>query len=201
MDYVGPVPGHPELGNEWYFLEESRKYLHADCVALHQIILKFFTVLNEEFKLNPITNLSIPGVAFKAWKQVQLPLLNATQLQVYDLGKSLDPIFREAYHGGTVEVYRPHLKGGGYYYDVNSLYPTAMCRPMPVGIPTQVNLTGGQFSGFFGYLQAKVQAPANLYVGLLPIKHSGKLICPGGTFEGFLLIPCPVPATRILGPY
>lgn len=32
---------------------------------------------------------------------------------------------------------------------------------------------------------AWVEAPANEYIGLLPIKHQGRLICPAGTFGGF----------------
>ena len=58
-----------------------------------------------------------------------------------DLSRNMDTSFRPAYHGGIVDVYRSHLQGEGYYYDVNSLYPTAMLRPMPVGDPTLVNLT------------------------------------------------------------
>jgi hypothetical protein len=82
------------------------------------------------------------------------------------LKQPLDPTFRAAYHGGIVDVYQPHLLGQGYYYDVNSLYPTAMCRPMPVP-PTQLPLTPDQFieGNFFGYLEATVQAPPNEYIG------------------------------------
>jgi len=75
-----------------------------------------------------------------------------------------------------LDVYRPHLVGEGYYYDVNSLYPTAMCRPMPVGIPTLTYLTPPEFehSAFFGFLEATIQAPAQEtlggYIGLLPSK-------------------------------
>ncbi|CAG8582384.1 14598_t:CDS:1, partial [Rhizophagus irregularis] len=29
-----------------------------------------------------------------------------------------------------------------------------------------------------------MRAPANEYIGLLPIKLQGRLICPGGTFSG-----------------
>jgi len=112
-----------------------------------------------------------------------LPGLIEAGTPLYDLSKG-DP-FRDAYHGGIVEVYRPHLKGAGYYYDVNSLYPTAMCRPMPVGKPELINLTEGGISDFFGYVWARVRAPENLYVGLLPIKHQGRLLCPGGTLSGF----------------
>ena len=47
-------------------------------------------------------------------------------------------------------------------YDVNSLYPTAMCNAMPVDTPTLVHLTLQQFEEgeFFGYLKAHVQAPS-----------------------------------------
>jgi DNA polymerase type B, organellar and viral len=89
-------------------------------------------------------------------------------------------------------VYKPHLKDKlGYYYDVNSLYPTAMCKAMPVGAPTLVSITPEEFieGDFFGYVRATVQAPSNEgaanYIGLLPIRHLGRLICPGGTFSGF----------------
>src|SRR6266542_1847641 len=207
MEYVGPLPAYKffepkrtsreeweemfaKTGNTWSFMEIARKYLHSDCVCLHQVISAFFLGLHNQFQLNPITNLSIPGVAFKAWKQHQLPLLHSDGLGVQDLSKSLDNHFRAAYHGGIVDVYKPHLEGQGFYYDVNSLYPTAMCRPMPVGQPTLVSLTMDQFEGreFFGYLWARVQAPETQYIGLLPIKYQGRLVCPVGIFEGLFFL-------------
>ena len=109
-----------------------------------------------------------------------LPLLNKDSLKVYDLSRSLDPKFRGAYCGGIVDEYRPHLVNQkGYYYDVNSLYPTAMCKPMPVGIPVPTNLTNLD-PFFFGYLEATVKAPTpdtpGGYIGLLPIKLGGRVI-------------------------
>jgi hypothetical protein len=180
------------FGNNWSFMEQARKYLLLDCQVLHQVLVAFFTELHTNFKVNPIANLSIPGVGFKAWKQHQLPLLETlANLKVIDLSHSLDTYFRGAFHGGIVDVYRPHLEGRGYYYDVNSLYPTAMCKAMPVGVPRLVPLTVEQFKqgDFFGYLWARVQAPSfetpGGYIGLLPIKHQGRLVCPGGSFGGF----------------
>ena len=65
-----------------------------------------------------------------------------------------------------------------------------MCKSMPVGIPTPISLTLKGFleGSFFGFLEATVQAPLpgtpGGYIGLLPIKLNGRLVCPGGTFSG-----------------
>ena len=159
LDWTGPLPAYKyfepkrtsptdyeEMIKEfkdknWSFLEVSRKYIQGDVIALHQILMKFFKELAAQFPINPLENLSIPGIAFKTWRTVKLPKLHEVDLKVYYLSKSLDPVFRKGYAGGIVDVYKPHLKGIGYYYDVNSLYPTAMCKPMPVGIPTPTNFT------------------------------------------------------------
>lgn len=130
---------------EWSFLEISRRYILSDVLAQYQIIVKFFSELSSKFPINSMDLVSAPGAAFKIWKTVQLPLLNKDKLEVHDLSRTLDPKFRGAYMGGIVDVYRPHLIGEGYYYDVNSLYPTAMCHPMPVGIPTFTKLTPKEF--------------------------------------------------------
>lgn len=66
-----------------------------------------------------------------------------------------------------------------------------MCRPMPVGKPIPTNLTIDEFleGGFFGFVEATVMAPPISthagYIGLLPIKLGGRLICPGGIFTGW----------------
>ena len=113
---------------------------------------------------------------------------------MYDFSHtSLDTKLRESYLGGIVEVYPPHLIGEGFYYDVNSLYPTAMSKPMPVGKPNLINLTVEDFLEddftFFGFVEATIRAPCPIvpagYIGLLPIKLKGRLICPVGTFSGF----------------
>lgn len=96
-----------------------------------------------------------------------MPKLHKDNLEVYDLSQTLGNNFRDAYCGGIADVYRPHLMGKGYYYDVNSLYPTAMCNSMPVGPPTQVSMTPNHLqSDFFGSLRATVKYPDNEYIGL-----------------------------------
>jgi DNA polymerase type B, organellar and viral len=62
---------------------------------------------------------------------------------------------------------------------------------MPVGIPTLVNLTIPEFleNHFFGFLEVTVEAPLfNTdagYIGLLPSKIRGRVLCPGGIFTGW----------------
>lgn len=209
LDWKGPIPPYelfePRrtsqedykemvqefLGRDWSFLEVSRSYILSDVKSLYQIILSFFNAVVAKFPINPLSVVSAPSTAFKIWRTVQLPLLNQAGHRVYDLSRTLDSQLRGAYLGGIVDVYKPHLTGQGYYYDVNSLYPTAMCQPMPVGVPAMIALTPSQFleSDFFGFVEATVQAPPfdtpGGYVGLLPIKHQGRLICPGGIFKGF----------------
>lgn len=107
---------------------------------------------------------------------------------MYDFShKEIDTKIRESYLGGIVDVYKPHLQGEGYYYDVNSLYPTAMSKSMPVGEPKLESLTIEEFQEgfFFGFIEATVRAPTSEYIGLLAIKLKGRLVCPGGTFSGF----------------
>ncbi len=170
----------------WSFFKVSKTYISGDIKSLYQILQVYFSNLSKQFPINPLSNLSVPGIAFKIWKTQQLPILNKDNLKVYDLSGSLDSEFREAYKGGILDVYRPHLKGEGYYYDVNSLYPTAMSKAMPVGTPTKINLTVEEFleAYFFGYVKAIVNAPPTEYIGLLSIKYQGRLISPIGTFEG-----------------
>lgn len=108
-----------------------------------------------------------------------MPKLHENNLQIYDLSQTLGDHFRDAYCGGIVDVYRPYLNGEGFYYDVNSLYPTAMCNAMPVGAPSLISLTPSQFLEFFGFLRATVRAPDNEYIGLLPIKQNGRLMNAG----------------------
>lgn len=161
----------------WNFLEVSKEYIKGDCIALFEILIAFFNTLKSKFPINPLQVLSAPSTSFKIWRTKQLPILHSYNQKVYDLSRNYDEKFRESYLGGIVDVYKPHLIGKGYYYDVNSLYPSAMCQPMPVGMPQLLDLTIEEFlkGDFFGFVKATVKASCpstpSGYIGLLSIKY------------------------------
>jgi hypothetical protein len=129
LDWKGPLPEYQYFepkrtlqkdykemleefkGRTWSFLEVSEKYIMGDCVALYQVLIAFFETIVSKFPIDPLSVLSAPSAAFKIWRTVQLPLLNKDLLKVFDFSRTLDTKFREGYHGGIVDVYRPHLIG------------------------------------------------------------------------------------------
>ena len=78
---------------------------------------------------------------------------------------------KQAYYGGITEVYRPQGENL-YYYDVNSLYPFASLNDMPGLICEKLNyyIDMSDISKLFGFFYCKIEAPKDLYLGLLPVR-------------------------------
>ena len=76
-----------------------------------------------------------------------------------------DKFLRKSYIGGSTDLYKPILKSG-FYYDVNSLYPTVMCLDMPLKQGSYStfnrNKNDNDFLNFFGFLEIKVQTPKKI---------------------------------------
>ncbi|KAJ3215391.1 hypothetical protein HK099_006383, partial [Clydaea vesicula] len=55
-----------------------------------------------------------------------------SNIQIPIVKRSFNVDIKQAYYGGHVDVYKPFSSTGkAYYYDINSLYPTAMLKDMP----------------------------------------------------------------------
>ena len=84
----------------------------------------------------------------------------------------MDSIIRPSYFGGATDIYHCYAKEVNYY-DVNSLYPHAMCKPMPFEIigsklkPVDFNL-----NKFFGFLEVDIECPDDVFRPVLPYKDS-----------------------------
>jgi hypothetical protein len=94
---------------------------------------------------------------------------------------SVEKAIRSAYNGGRTETFIPYGENL-VSYDYNSLYPTAMLKPMPVGQP--IFSLRKDLSKIFGYVQATITTTGeNIRVLPCIIIHSNtsKLVFPNRT--------------------
>jgi hypothetical protein len=114
------------------------------------------------------------------------------------LNKSTDSFIRKGYFGGGTDYYKLHITNGKYY-DINSLYPFAMSKPMPFEIIRyHNNMSHINLSHFFGFILVQVYCPKNILKPMLPYKHEGKTIFPTGYWIGIYFSE-ELKAVQILG--
>ena len=183
IDYKGSVPEYKYFldtvskkeykeycerykGKLWNLRRELYLYCETDCIALHQIIVKFQKQIHSLLKIDITKYPTLSSIAFSGFR--------ANFMQKDQIPKILSKLhytLKQSYFGGITEVY----KGKGFNinsYDVNSLYPFAMVNnPMPVGQPTHFS---GDISlknkDAFGFFKVKVSAPEGLNKPTLPFR-------------------------------
>lgn len=95
-----------------------------------------------------------------------------------------DAFIRNSYYGGATDIYECYAKDL-HYYDVNSLYPHAMCKPMPFEVLEKgKNLPLNRLDNFFGFLEVDIECPDNMERPVLPYRLNGRTIYPTGLFTG-----------------
>jgi hypothetical protein len=89
---------------------------------------------------------------------------------------------RSAYKGGIVNNYNTQLIKNAYYYDMNSQYPSAMLKDMPLGNP--IFTTESELNNIFGFVFGKITPPSSQILQNLTIEHSvnGNIIFPQKPF-------------------
>jgi DNA polymerase type B, organellar and viral len=121
--------------------------------------------------------ISIPNTFLYSLKIFRLKFLN---INIPTLTNKLDNIIRLAYIGGSTDYffkYGENLK----HYDVNSLYPKAMCNPMPIEFLGESHGKDVKLKDVFGFAEAKITAPNNLDIPLLPFKIFNETLHPVGS--------------------
>jgi len=105
---------------------------------------------------------------------------NFLEINIPTLTKNLDKLIRLAYLGGSTDYY---LKYGENlkHYDVNSLYPKAMCNPMPIEFLSESEGTNVRLEDVFGFAEARIIAPDNIEIPLLPFKIFNETLHPLGS--------------------
>ena len=127
------------------------------------------------FKVELINSTTISGLALDIflknfYKNKTIPLI--TDSKVYN-------DIKKAHYGGQTEVYRP-IGENLYYYDVNSLYPYAALQDMPGCDCVYYEKISKNIDELFGYFYCEIDAPVNLFLGVLPYKRADGTIYPLG---------------------
>jgi hypothetical protein len=104
--------------------KEFKEYSLQDSKCLYDCIYKLQEMYLTEYNVDISSILSTSTLSLKIFRQkflkINIPIL-----------KRIDDTFiRNSYFGGATDYYQ--LKTTNlYYYDVNSLYPFALMKPMP----------------------------------------------------------------------
>jgi len=125
-------------------LEEFKKYSLQDSNCLYECIYKLQEMYLTEYNVDITTILSTSTLSIKIFIHKFLKL-NIPILKRID-----DTFIRKSYFGGATYSYQ--LKTNLYYYDVNSLYPFAMLKPMPFELLRKIifkNNSGFNLDEFF----------------------------------------------------
>jgi hypothetical protein len=169
------------INGEFSFQKYCEVYNRIDCQGLHKLIYKFFYLLVEYFKVDYSHCVSLPHLALEVYRSKFLKSNKLIRL----LSNRHYNFIKQSYKGSIVSVFKPFGKNL-YFYDINSLFSAMMLKSLPVSTPKSYDVSKG-LEGFFGFTEAEVTCPTDLYIPVLGIKAningSEKLIYPTGAFK------------------
>jgi len=180
-------------GKRWSLKDETLKYVDIDCIALHQILIKFGNIIYDRWGIDIKHTPTLPALCFKIYRSRYMPkdtIPIITGIPYRDI--------KQSYTGGSTDMYIPYGENI-WCYDVNSLYPTAMKQyKYPTGKFISFNNTNNlKFDELenllqrklFGFLEVEVNCPDNLKHPILQIrrevKNNLRTFSPSGTFTGW----------------
>ena len=162
--------------NEW--IVAIQKYCEIDCISLYQIIIKFRSLIFDNFNILIDKYPTTPSLAFaifrcKYMKKDTIPILNG----------NVDKFIRGSFTGGSTDAIIPH----GvlvHVYDFNSLYPSQMLNNFfPIGqINTFSDLSEVPKDNLW-FAEVEISTKKDLFIPYLQIHHNNRTISPNGSFK------------------
>jgi hypothetical protein len=152
------------------------EYAIQDSVALYNALMKAQKYYISMYNVDISSIVSTSTLSFKIFRKhflkFDIPILTSFE----------DGFVREAYYGGATDYYKAYAQNV-YYYDVNSLYPFAMCRPIPHKISYYISdMSNMELKDFFGFCKVKVTTPNNLLRPVLPYRLDNRTLYPRGSW-------------------
>ena len=162
------------FGNE-NLLNEFINYSLQDSISLLEALLSAQHIYMKDFNIDICSIVSTSSLSLKIFRtkflNVDIPILKGSE----------DFFVRKSYFGGATDYYKAHgenLK----HLDINSLYPFAMCKPIPHQIikkHNNLNIELTLDSQLFGFFEAYCETPETLKP-MLPYKEYQNTIYPVG---------------------
>jgi DNA polymerase type B, organellar and viral len=163
-----------QLFNNPKLLKEFIDYSIQDSISLYNSLEKAQQIYIIEYNVDITTIYSTSTLSLKIYRT------NFQKINIPTLKNSVDNFIRKGYIGGATDYYKGYITNGKYY-DINSLYPFAMSKPMPFEIiKFHNNMKYVNLSDFFGYCLAQIYCPKYILKPMLPYKYKDKTIFPTG---------------------
>jgi len=140
--------------DNWDLKKETLIYLKSDVEGLLEAMLKFRDTIHNKYNLDITKVKTLPGLALTIYTSKYLPENLKNKLKM--VKGNLENIFRSSYFGGNVDVFINKINKG-FLYDMNSQYPAAMLKDVPLGNPVlslETNL-----DNIFGFVFCEITPP------------------------------------------
>lgn len=160
-------------------LEEFIQYSKQDSLILYYALTNAQQIYYDKFKID------IESVYSTATLSLKIFRTHFLDKPIFTLPSNIDLQIRNGYYGGGTDVYKKYGKNL-HYYDVNSLYPSAMLNTMPYELISKgiIDLSNRSLQSFFGFCIVEINCPLNMLRPVLPFHHEGKTIYPVGNWIG-----------------
>jgi hypothetical protein len=160
-------------------LNEFKIYSIQDAVSLLEALINAQNIYYNDFYIDITSVLSTSTLSLKIFRsgflKHEIPILNNKH----------DSFIRKSYFGGATDYYKAYGTNV-YHYDINSLYPFAMMKPMPHEIIREhknINQILTKDFNLFGFFEVECYSP-EILKPLFPYKQSNKTIYPYGNWKG-----------------
>lgn len=153
------------------------RYTRRDSYSLFLALFHAQKIYFKQYNVDITSIVSTSTLSLKIYRS------NFQKLDIPILRHNVDKLIRTSYIGGSTDYYYKHGKNLKYY-DVNSLYPAAMLKPLPVKYIKSHDATNWKLVDMFGFCEAIITTPKDINIPLLPFKQEGRTIHPEGTWQG-----------------
>jgi len=167
---------------DWNLKDETLNYLKSDVEGLLEVVTKFKENIFNKYQLNIINYKTLPSLALAVYTSSYIPSSLVPDFKM--VKGDLEQEIRSSYFGGNVDVFINEIDKG-YYYDMNSQYPTAMLNDMPVGEP--VLSLENDLNKIFGFVYGEIISPDESILQVPFIQYKDPIWklnnCPRGKFK------------------